>query len=176
MLLVTDPLGSGDLKRGSPQGACPLWILELETVPKRKRKSWQNSGGEEDGARNGRSTAKARFSDFKEAEAGVPETGPLDTAGNVLEWTSSLDWPHPYRADDGRENPDLPGTVRTGVARGATIIGTTGPGRGKSPRTNIGLPRLVGMQPNVGAGASTGCFRHVLFGEGSGTIGQEREI
>ena len=48
-----------------------------------------------------------------------------DLVGNVWEWTSSLygkeagqpDFPYPYRADDGRQNPDAPADIRR-VARG----------------------------------------------------------
>ena len=40
---------------------------------------------------------------------GATPEGLLDMAGSLLEWTSSLLRPYPYRADDGRENPALPG-------------------------------------------------------------------
>jgi iron(II)-dependent oxidoreductase len=38
--------------------------------------------------------------------AGATPDGVLDLAGNVHEWTSSIAVPYPYRADDGREDPD----------------------------------------------------------------------
>jgi iron(II)-dependent oxidoreductase len=38
--------------------------------------------------------------------AGATPEGILDLAGNVHEWTSSIALPYPYRADDGREDPD----------------------------------------------------------------------
>ncbi len=37
---------------------------------------------------------------------GATSDGVLDLAGNVHEWTSSIALPYPYRADDGREDPD----------------------------------------------------------------------
>ncbi|MGD9099269.1 MAG: SUMF1/EgtB/PvdO family nonheme iron enzyme, partial [Anaerolineae bacterium] len=42
--------------------------------------------------------------------------GALNTAGNVLEWTSSLKQGYPYQADDGREDPTL--SDRRRVLRG----------------------------------------------------------
>jgi iron(II)-dependent oxidoreductase len=38
--------------------------------------------------------------------AGATPEGVLDLAGNVHEWVSSIARPYPYRADDGREDPD----------------------------------------------------------------------
>ena len=54
--------------------------------------------------------------------------GAADMAGNVWEWTRSLwgvdiekpDYGYPYQADDGRENPDAPATVRR-VLRGGSF-------------------------------------------------------
>jgi len=41
--------------------------------------------------------------------AGASFYGCLDMAGNVWEWTSTLFRDYPYRADDGRENPEAEG-------------------------------------------------------------------
>jgi len=40
---------------------------------------------------------------------GASATGCLDMAGNVWEWTASLDLPYPYAAAAGREDPRAPG-------------------------------------------------------------------
>ena len=52
------------------------------------------------GAGYGRTIAAGSLS------AGATPAGVLDLAGNVHEWTSSIAMPYPYRADDGREDPD----------------------------------------------------------------------
>jgi formylglycine-generating enzyme required for sulfatase activity len=50
---------------------------------------------------------------------GATPDGLLDMAGSLLEWTSSLDRPYPYRADDGRENPRAAGER---IVRGGNYI------------------------------------------------------
>lgn len=50
---------------------------------------------------------------------GATPEGLLDMAGSLLEWTSTLDRPYPYRADDGREDLSLPGER---VVRGGNYI------------------------------------------------------
>lgn len=41
--------------------------------------------------------------------AGASPYGALDMAGNVWEWTLSIEKPYPYNAKDGREDPKAPG-------------------------------------------------------------------
>jgi iron(II)-dependent oxidoreductase len=50
---------------------------------------------------------------------GATPEGLLDMAGSLLEWTSTLDRPYPYRADDGREDPSAPGER---IVRGGNYI------------------------------------------------------
>jgi formylglycine-generating enzyme required for sulfatase activity len=79
--------------------------------------------------------------------AGATPEGVKNLAGNVHEWVSSLYWPYPYRARDGREDPDASGerVTRGGAAdTGAETLRTTWRGRGvsRNPRSghhNIGF-------------------------------------
>jgi formylglycine-generating enzyme required for sulfatase activity len=57
---------------------------------------------------------------------GATPEGLLDMAGSLLEWTSTLDRPYPYRADDGREDPALPGER---VVRGGNYVFDDAPDR-----------------------------------------------
>lgn len=50
---------------------------------------------------------------------GATPEGLLDMAGSLLEWTSSLDRPYPYRADDGRQDLSAPGER---IVRGGNYI------------------------------------------------------
>lgn len=50
---------------------------------------------------------------------GATPEGLLDMAGSLLEWTSTLDRPYPYRRDDGRENLSAPGER---IVRGGNYI------------------------------------------------------
>jgi len=50
---------------------------------------------------------------------GATPEGLLDMAGSLLEWTSTLDRPYPYRADDGREDSAAPGER---IVRGGNYI------------------------------------------------------
>jgi iron(II)-dependent oxidoreductase len=58
--------------------------------------------------------------------AGATPEGVHDLSGNVAEWTSTLYRPYPYRADDGREDPDAPGER---VTRGGDHVFDSAPER-----------------------------------------------
>lgn len=57
---------------------------------------------------------------------GATPEGLLDMAGSLLEWTSTLARPYPYRADDGREDPATPGER---VVRGGNYVFDDAPQR-----------------------------------------------
>jgi iron(II)-dependent oxidoreductase len=56
-------------------------------------------------------------------EAGATPEGVIGLAGNTHEWTSSLYRPYPYRAGDGREDPDAAGerVTRGGAHDGLAV-------------------------------------------------------
>jgi formylglycine-generating enzyme required for sulfatase activity len=58
---------------------------------------------------NTREAALATSTPVGSFARGASPYGALDMAGNVWEWTSSLDAPYPYRPDDGREDLSAPG-------------------------------------------------------------------
>jgi iron(II)-dependent oxidoreductase len=64
--------------------------------------------------------------DRMDALRGATPEGLLDMAGSLLEWTSSLKRPYPYRADDGREDPTAR-DVRT--VRGGNYVFDDAPNR-----------------------------------------------
>lgn len=80
-------------------------------------------------------------------EAGATPDGVLGLAGNTHEWTSSLYRAYPYRADDGREDPDAAGerVTRGGAHDSAAMhlrAAWRGDGVSRGPRAghhNIGF-------------------------------------
>ncbi|MCS6840549.1 MAG: formylglycine-generating enzyme family protein [Roseiflexus sp.] len=72
-----------------------------------RRFPWGNSW---DPARaNTRDGGSGRITPVGMHPSGASPFGCLDMAGNVWEWTASLDAPYPYQPDDGREDPRAPG-------------------------------------------------------------------
>ncbi len=57
---------------------------------------------------------------------GATPEGLLDMAGSLLEWTSTLSRPYPYRADDGREDLSRPGER---IVRGGNYVFDDAPER-----------------------------------------------
>ena len=56
---------------------------------------------------------------------GATPEGLLDMAGSLLEWTSSLDRPYPYRPDDGREDLRVPASASCAAATTSSTIRPT---------------------------------------------------
>jgi len=74
--------------------------------------------------------------------AGATPEGVHDLAGNVAEWTSTLYRPYPYRADDGREDPEAQGER---VTRGGDHVFDTEPARLRAAfRAGFSRAPLVG--------------------------------
>lgn len=92
-------------------------------------------------------TGYSAFVDVASLPAGATPEGIQDLAGNVHQWTSSLAKPYPYRADDGREDPELEAdrVTRGGAAdTGAETLRATwrGASVSRAPRAghhNIGF-------------------------------------
>jgi len=92
--------------------------------------------------------------DIKDVKYSSGAHGLYDMAGNVYEWTSSLDWTYPYKDSDGREDPKATGNriVRGGSyahdrfdARCANRLGYVASGE-NARIGSIGF-RLVSNQP-----------------------------
>ena len=83
--------------------------------------------------------------------------GVLDMAGNVWEWTSSLDWDYPYATGDGRE--DLSGR-KLRILRG---------GSWNTTAYQLRTTRRYGEDPNYAGFSASGfgfrCARSVFEGE-----------
>lgn len=74
--------------------------------------------------------------------AGATPEGVHDLAGNVAEWTSTLYRAYPYRADDGREDPDATGER---VTRGGDHVFDAAPERLRAAfRAGFSRAPLVG--------------------------------
>jgi iron(II)-dependent oxidoreductase len=79
---------------------------------------------------------------------GATSSGLLDMAGSLSEWTSTLDRPYPYRPDDGREDPSLPGER---IVRGGDYV------------FNSGAERLTTWNRTIWSRSPAAGHRHIGF-------------
>ena len=84
------------------------------------------------------------FSRVGSYPAGATPDGILDMAGNAWQWTSSLYRSYPYRADDGREDPNAGGER---VARGGSQSSSAELLR--SSYRNVALTTLRSARPPI---------------------------
>lgn len=103
--------------------ACCRWLSRATGLPLRlpTEAEWEHAARGDDGRlfpwgdtfepgrANTREGGRGGTSPVGAYPDGASPYGVYDMAGNVWEWTSSLDGAYPYRPDDGRESPDGPG-------------------------------------------------------------------
>jgi formylglycine-generating enzyme required for sulfatase activity len=110
---------------------------------------WDKSRANTTDGGQGGTTAVGQYAERGDASP----YGAHDLAGNVWEWTSSLDKPYPYSPKDGREHPGSFGSrvLRGGSWRGSPQLaraGNRGSGASTDGRGNDGF-RLVRAAPGA---------------------------